>query len=239
MHPYYESHKAKFFKAADGFLRPIAGELEEETGRDYPSLLQEILTCYEQEFLERFPFIGGDKSSGTRNLTGAYVFVAMGQVCRSRYGMTLEKWGWLTTLGYRRYMEKIPGFLRKLAGKALAHPGLINKLLLKKDAKNAANAAANPGAFETKTQTPTAEYPATYHTLQCPLANFAREFGYMDYIPYLCNLDYVMFELLGVPFYREHTCAAGDGYCDFRLKAGAPVNPAWPCHSLTPGDPLK
>ena len=239
MHAYYSQHKPKLKKEMDSFLKLISKELEEETSRTYPQLLEEIWACYEEKFLEYFPYIGGDKASGTRNLTGAYCFVAMGEVCRNTYGMTLERWDELTTVCYERYFGKIPGFLAKAAGKLMGNTKLITKMLLKKDAKNAANAAENPGSFVTKVQPPTEEYPVRFDMLVCPLANFAREQGYMDYMPYLCNLDYVMFAALGVPFYREKTCTAGDGCCDFKMKPGAPVNQAWPCHCLTPGDPLK
>ena len=239
MHPYYEKNQQKLKKAMDGYLKLIAPELTDATGQPYPQLLEQIWTCYRQDFLERFPYIGGDKASGTRNLTGAYVFVAMGEVCRNSYGMTLEQWGKLTTECYQRFFARIPGFLTRLAGKLMGKPKLIYKLLQKKDQKNAANAARNPGSFVTQVQPPTQEYSAIYHTKVCPLCNFARDYGYMEYMPYLCNLDYVMFAALQVPFYREKTCAAGDDCCDFKMKPGAPINPAWPCHSLTPGDPLK
>ena len=239
MHPYYADHRKKFKKAMNGYLKLISKELEAATHRPYPELLEEIWTCYENDFLENFPYIGGDKASGTRNLTGAFMFVAMGEVCRKSYGMTLEQWGFLATQCYERYFARIPGFLAKLMGRLMGKTKLVTKMLLKKDVKNAANAAENPGSFVTRVQPPTKEYPVIYHTVVCPLSNFAKEHGYMEYMPYLCNLDYVMFAAIGVPFYREKTCAAGDGCCDFKMKPGAPVNPAWPCHSLTPGDPLK
>ena len=239
MHPYYAKTKPKLKKTMDGFLKQISGELEAASGESYPRLLEEIWACYEADFLEYFPYIGGGRSSGTGNLTGAFMFVAMGQVCRTRYGMTLEQWGLLTTQCYKRYFARIPGFLARLAGWLLGKPRLVYRLLRKKDKKNAANAARNPGSFVTQTLPPTAEYPAIYLTRVCPLCNFARDRGCTEYMPYICNLDYVMFAALQVPFYREKTCAAGDDCCDFKLKAGAPVNPAWPCHSLTPGDPLK
>ena len=239
MHPYYAENKKKFRKEMNGFLHLIQKELEDAAGIPYARLLEEIWTCYEEQFLEHFPFIGGDKSSGTRNLTGAFQFVAMGEVCRKSYGMTLEQWGYLTTLCYQRYFEKIPPFVAKLMGKLLQNTGLVTRLLRRKDEKNAANAARNPGSFVTRVQPPMKDYPVIYNTEVCPLCNFARDMGYMEYMPYICNLDYVMFGAMGVPFYREKTCAAGDGCCDFKLKPGAPIQPSWPCHSLTPGDPLK
>ena len=239
MHEYYAENKGKFKKEMDGFLRLISRELEEDTNRPYSELLEEVWECYEQDMLEHFPYIGGSKSSGTRNLTGAYCFVALGEVCRGKYDMSLDRWGYLTTECYRRYFDRIPQPLRLLAGKLLGRPGLVNSMLRKKDARNAANAAEYPGSFVTQVQPPRPGYPVIYHMTVCPLHQFARGFGYMDYMPYLCNLDYVMFEAMNVPFYREKTCAAGDGVCDFKMKPGAPVNPAWPCHCLTPGDPLK
>ena len=238
MHPYYEKNKAKLRKSMDGFLSLIREELESDLGMDYPDIMEEVFDCYWKDMVEYFPYIGGDKASGTGNLTGAYVYVALGVVCTKR-GMELERWGYLTTLSYQRYFDKFPAFAKKLMGKMFTTPWIVTKALKKKDEKNAANARENPGSFETKVQPPTEDYPVIYHNLVCPLANFAKERGYMEYLPYLCNLDYVMFGSMGVPLYREKTCASGDEYCDFKLKKGAPVVPAWPCHSLDPDDPLK
>jgi hypothetical protein len=67
-----------------------------------------------------------------------------------------------------------------------------------------------------------------YHNLVCPLANFARKYGYEAYMPWLCNLDYVNFGLLGAPLYREHTCFEDGDYCDFKLKLDAKPLPYWP-----------
>ena len=238
MHEYYRKNQEKFKKDMDNFLCLIKNELETELKKPYSEIQEEVWECYRNNFLENFAYIGGDKASGTRNLTGAFSFVALGEVCTG-YGMTLEKWGYLTTLSYRRFFEKMPGFMKKAAGKLFQNTSLTTRLLKMKDKKNAKNAQENPGSFETKVQPPQKEYPVIYHNLVCPLADFARKYGYMEYMPYICNLDYVMFEVLKVPFYREKTCVNGDDYCDFKMKKNAPVVPAWPCHGLDPDDPLR
>lgn len=51
---------------------------------------------------------------------------------------------------------------------------------------------------------------------------------YNAYMPYLCNLDYVMFGVLGAPLFREHTCFEDGDYCDFKLKNDAETLPYWP-----------
>ncbi|MCP1102489.1 L-2-amino-thiazoline-4-carboxylic acid hydrolase [Aequitasia blattaphilus] len=78
-----------------------------------------------------------------------------------------------------------------------------------------------------------------YHTTVCPLYEFAKTGGYLSYMPYLCNFDYIMFSKMGVSLYREKTCADGDEYCDFKVKANAPIPPYWPPHILDKDDPLK
>ena len=238
MNEYYIKKQEKYKKEMDGYLKTIAAELEKDLGKTYSEIFEETWEYYRTKLLERFPYIGGDKVSGTSNLTGAYNYIALGEVCK-KYGMPLERWGYLTTVSYERFYEKKPGFIKKIMGKMFLNPDKATKMLKKKDAKNEENAKINPGSFETKTQEPTAEYPVVYHTTVCPLSLFAEKYGYTEYMPYLCNLDYVMFKAMGVPFYREKTCAAGDGYCDFKLKPGAALVPAWPCHAVTAGDPLK
>ena len=238
MHEYYKTNEKKFRKDMDGFLKLIRTELEEKTKRSYLQIEKETWDYYEKNLLEKFPYIGGNKASGTRNLTGAYAFIALGEVCK-QYGVSLEEWGYMSTLAYQRYFYKIPSFLRIIVGKLFKKTSIVNKMLKKKDRKNSENAKRYPGSFETETQEPTKEYPVIYHNIVCPLAVFAKKHGYMEYMPYICNLDYVMFEALKVPFYREKTCANGDGYCDFKMKKDAPVVPAWPCHGVDANDPLR
>ena len=206
MHEYYAANREKFRKGMDGFLSLVSPELEKASGKKYADLVEEIWDYYEKQLLERFPYVGGDKVSGTLNLTGAYYFVAMGEVLK-RYGATVEDIGRIMVRSYERNTLKMPRFVRALMGKVYRSPKLLKKILLKKDAQNAKNAAANPGSFETQTQIPPETgYDFSYHNLVCPLANFARKYGYEEYMPYLCNLDYVSFGLLGAPLYREHTC---------------------------------
>ena len=227
MHEYYKKKSNKLQKTMKGFLALVRPELESATKKDYNTAFEEIWNIYQHDMLEHFPFIGGDDASGTKNLTESYMLVAMGEYLK-KDGMTMKEIGRLMTTAYERRMMKIPSFLRKIMGKMFTNPKMLNKMFLKKDAQNAANAAQNPGSFETKTQLPPeVGYDFSYHNLVCPLANFAKQHGYEEYMPYLCNLDYVMFGIVGTPLFREHTCME-DGCCDFKLKVNAKPMPYWP-----------
>ena len=238
MHEYYRSKLPALKKDMEKYLSPIQGELEKEFHMDSSIIFDSIWDIYEKDMVENFPYIGGDKASGTGNLTGAYMFVAFG-VFATRNGMTLERWGELSTISYGRVFEKMPKMMSSLLGWALRHPAFTKKMLRKKDEKNRRNNEENPGSFLTRTEDGNEEFPIIYNTLQCPLSDFAMKYGYTLFMPYICNLDYVMFEKMKVPFYRGKTRSDGDDVCDFKFKPGAPINPSWPCHSADPEDPLK
>ena len=228
MHEYYKGSAAKIRKTNEKYLSFIREELCSLTGREYQTLCDEIWKCYEENMLEYFPYIGGDKASGTKNLTGSFGFVAMGEVLKG-YGVSIEEIGHLMALSYERYTLAMPAPVRKIMRKMFTSPKLLNKMFVKKDATNAENARLNPGSFETRTMIPPEEgYGFSYHNLVCPLSNFARAHGYEEYMPYLCNLDYVMYGVLGVPLYREHTCFEDGDYCDFKLKIGSGTMEYWP-----------
>lgn len=228
MHEYYEKKAPKLRRAMNSLLRPIAGELEQSSGKSYAALFPEIWEHYEKNMLEHFPYIGGDEVSGTKNLTGAYCFVSMGEVMRT-YGAGMEEIGRLMVLAYERRFNAMPGIVKAIAHKSFTNVKSLNKKYQKKDAQNAANAARFPGSFETRTMLPPESgYDFSYHNLVCPLSDFAKAHGYVAYMPYLCNLDYVMFGVFGVPLFREHTCFADGDYCDFKLKLNAKPLPYWP-----------
>ena len=133
------------------------------------------------------------------------------------------------TLAYERKFSALPGFIKTILRKSYSNVNSLNKKFPKKDAQNAANAAKNPGSFETKTMIPPEDgYDFSYHNLVCPLSNFAKAHGYEAYMPYLCNLDYVMFGVFGVPLFREHTCFEDGDCCDFKLKINEKPLPYWP-----------
>lgn len=228
MHTYYIENKGKLKKEMNKMLSLISPELEKASGKKYGELLDEIWMYYETELLERFPYIGGNSVRGTSNLTGAYSFVAMGEVLK-KYGNTMEESAHLMVFSFERKALKIPSFIRKIMSKLITNKKLLHKIFIKREIDNAANAAKNPGSFEMKTQIPPEEgYDFSFHITSCPLANFAKQYGYEEYMPYLCNLDYVMLGTIGMPLFREHTCFEDGDYCDFKIKAGEKPMEYWP-----------
>ncbi len=174
MHEYYRRNAPKLRKAMNGLLKPVAQELEQHSGKSFAAVSDEIWQHYEANMLENFPYIGGDTVSGTKNLTGAFCFVSMGEVLK-RYGVSLEEIGHLMVMAYERRFSGMPRIVKAIIHKSYTNAGSLNRKFWKKDAANAANAAKYPGSFETKTMIPPEKgYDFSYHNLVCPLSNFAK-----------------------------------------------------------------
>lgn len=131
MHEYYRKSAGKLKKTMNGYMSLIKPELESICRKPYDDILSEIWHVYETDMLERFPFIGGNKVSGTKNLTGAYMFAAMGEVLKN-YGTDTMESGHLMVMIYERNIMKMPAFVRKIMGRIFIDPKLLNKMFLKK-----------------------------------------------------------------------------------------------------------
>ena len=118
MHEYYRKNAPKFQKAMNGLLKPIAEELEQYSAKSYAAMLEEIWQHYEKNMLERFPYIGGDSVSGTKNLTGAYCFVSMGEVLKT-YGVSTQECGRLVAEADRMIVPET--IIRRTVQFSLSH----------------------------------------------------------------------------------------------------------------------
>ena len=58
--------------------------------------------------------------------------------------------------------------------------------------------------------------PIRYRFTSCPVADFAKQFGFLDVLPYLCNVDYYSLEMMNAKLVRVHTLGNGEE-CDYAL----------------------
>ena len=58
--------------------------------------------------------------------------------------------------------------------------------------------------------------PIYYEFAACPAAEFAKQFGFADIMPALCNVDYASMELLHAKLVRTTTCVDGCR-CDYTI----------------------
>ncbi len=49
----------------------------------------------------------------------------------------------------------------------------------------------------------------------CPLHNFAKQYGFLDVLPIMCNMDYITAENMHSILHRKQTLATGGTMCDY------------------------
>jgi hypothetical protein len=63
---------------------------------------------------------------------------------------------------------------------------------------------------------------------ECGDVKFLRAQGAGELCPYICDLDYVLFESLGAGLQRTKTLAWGCDRCDFRISKNGDTTAPWP-----------
>ena len=58
----------------------------------------------------------------------------------------------------------------------------------------------------------------------CPLAEYAKKYGYMELMPHMCALDHKYAKMMHTRLIRTHTVATGADSCDYRLLICNPRN---------------
>lgn len=61
--------------------------MESTASKAYSEVFEAIWGIYERDMLSRFPYIGGNDASGTKNLTEVYMLVATGEYLKE-YGLS-------------------------------------------------------------------------------------------------------------------------------------------------------
>lgn len=162
-------------------------------------------------FRKETPSIGGRKNLLASNLDMAMTFFAFYEAtdrCITK-DMFLEVTGWMT--------EKL-GFLKKLFD---FNKPWMAKLMYriyipyaKKANENKQNGkwnntwgvVINPEGYTEG---------CSFHLVGCPLVDFAKKHGYMDFMPHLCELDHAMAALMNARLLRNHTVSSGADSCDY------------------------
>ena len=64
-----------------------------------------------------------------------------------------------------------------------------------------------------------------YHYTRCPIEKFARENGYLEILPVICDIDFLTAKAKGAVLHREQTLATGGKMCDYWFVGDKVENP--------------
>jgi L-2-amino-thiazoline-4-carboxylic acid hydrolase len=185
-------------------------------------LAEDLLLKARQEYrsvLSILPDVGGEQPF-TQFVIASGWFLAFYRVMQAE-GASVQEAGELAFLLSKTYLEKVPGFARKLLGYMTFSPRYLRKL-----ARRAELSQTNPYprgyvySFIAGDGV-NFDYGVDYH--QCATWTLFQEQGAAKLTPYLCACDYLYSRLLGWGLTRTTTLSEGGQVCDFRFKRGGPT----------------
>lgn len=212
----------KMFKYARRALGQCFNEskidkLHDESRREYAILIPQL------------PYIGGKKNSGTMNLIGMAIILA---IIRSleREGLTKREIGKVVYETFDMFFKAKPRLVRWLIGKLMT-----SKLFMKKKKKQTEKSLLReyPEDFVTEFVEGDGEnFDFGLDVIECAICKFYKKQDAEKYLPYLCPGDYAMFRALGIGLTRTQTIGNGAPKCDFRFKKGGETPQGWPPENL-------
>ena len=184
---------------------------KEYGGSEARRIWKETLAQY-RRFVDESPDIGGKANKMSSNLYMALAVFAFYEADGRK--MTPEK---LKALMTERMPKRIPLFSALvdfnmprnqewLRTRYEKYKAVSDKKLDRGEWGNSWRIEMNPHNRETG---------VAFDLVGCPLADFAKEHGYTEIMPILCDFDYLTAALIHARLFREHTVATGSPYCDY------------------------
>ena len=143
-----------------------------------------------------------------------------------RHGGSLEDAGELIRRTVQAEMERIPEALRHWIGRQRF--GRLRKWKVEKAAKRSpVRRYPDDWVFE-RIDGDGKTFDFGIDITECGIVKYLHAQEADELCPYLCDIDYVMFEAIGVGLQRTKTLAWGCDRCDFRLSKHGTTSAPWP-----------
>ena len=215
----------KLVGKVDRTLKRSGDVLVDRFGEETAAVMRgEMLDEY-RRLIPEVPYIGGRRNINSENLALAPWALAAYRVV-VRHGGSVEDAGELLHRMVRAEMERIPRVLRHWIGRQRF--GRLRRRKVEKAARRS-QARRYPGdwVFERiDGDGETFDFGIDY--TECGIVKYLHAQGADELCPYGCDLDYVMFEAMGIGLRRTKTLAWGCDRCDFRLSKHGVTSAPWP-----------
>jgi hypothetical protein len=231
-------HTDKLVARFDRFLRRSGGALADRFGEETAAVMRgEMLDEY-RRLIPEVPYIGGRRNIYSTNLAQAPWALAAYRVV-IRHGGGLEETGQLLHRMVRAEAERVPQLARSVMRWYLFSP-LRQRTVARAARRSQARRYPGDWVFE-RIEGDGETFDFGIDMTECGVVKYLHAQGADELVPYGCDLDYVMFEALGVGLQRTKTLAWGCDRCDFRLSKHGTTSAPWPPEFVerTCGEPAE
>jgi hypothetical protein len=208
-----------------GLLSRSGGFFVDRFGEETAEVMRgEMLDEY-RSLIPQIPYVGGRRNIYSRDLQFSAMALATYRGVVG-HGGRLEDAGELLHWMVREQSERVPRVLRLWMGRQRF--GRMRRQKLQKAARRS-QARRYPGDWVFERIDGDGEtFDFGIDMTECGIVKFLDAQGAAELCPYLCELDYVMAEALGIGLRRTKTLAWGCDRCDFRLTKGGVTSASWP-----------
>ncbi len=216
---YYTSKSKKLMKEFDQLVNKVKQPIVSQYGNERAGKMVTQAREEYRKLLPDLPFVGGEQPF-TQFVIASGWFLAFYKVMQAQ-GSSVREAGELAYLLSQTYLERVPGFARKLLGYMTFTPRYLN--MLRERARESELHPYPRGYVYTFIEGDgiNFDYGVDYH--QCATWTLFQEQGAAELTPYLCACDYLYSRLLGWGLTRTTTLGEGGKVCDFRFKKGGPT----------------
>jgi hypothetical protein len=217
------SSKRKESRAVRQFAKTFRRNdaLVERYGRQEAAVMREEILEEFRRLAPDVPDIGGWRNPFSGFMKGGPRALAIYRVVL-RHGGTVEDAGELLHRRNRDRAERIPRVIRHRMQKPLL------AWQIKRSVRwSQARRYPDDMLFE-MVEGDGSSFDFGYDVIECAAVKYFRAQGAEELCPYMCDLDYVLFESLGAGMKRTKTLAWGCDRCDFRISMNGDTTAPWP-----------
>jgi hypothetical protein len=220
---YWQVNRKDLLDDFDSVLNPVKGLLATRCGQQQSAaILAESRKAYEA-LLPQVPYIGGDDNNLTETLYMSAIALAFYRTMQN-HGQSIQETGFILY----RAVEHLVNFNNPLAAAQTRNPnGKETQDEFRRMARWSQK-SRYPGDWKlnfVEGDGSTFDFGVDY--TECGLVKFYRAQKAEELAPYMCLGDFPISLAVGSGLVRTTTLARGGSRCDFRFKAGRPIQMEW------------
>jgi hypothetical protein len=227
----------KLVRRLDRVLERSRGVLVERFGEETAGVMRRKMLDEYRRLIPEVPYIGGRRNPYSFDLSFSAWTLAIHRAV-VEHGGTVEDTGELVHRMVRAETDRIPQAIRPWMKRYRF--SRLKKRQVERAARRS-QARRYPGDWVLKRIDGNGRtFDFGIDMTECGIVKFLHTQGADELTPYLCELDYIGAEAMGVGLHRTKTLAWGCDRCDFRLSKHGVTSAPWPPRFLeqTCGEPI-
>ncbi len=220
---YWQANKKDLMDDFDSIIKPARSFISERLSqKETDAIASESKAKYEV-LLPEVPYIGGDDNSLTETLYMAAAALALYQTMNA-HNQPVEETGRVLY----RVMENLFTFNDPMMSAQIRNPTGKEEQDEYRRIGRWLEKSPYPGDWKMKfVEGDGVNFDFGVDYTECGIVKFYKAHNAIELAPYMCLGDFPISQLVGSGLVRTTTLAHGGPRCDFRFKAGRPIQMEW------------